>query len=178
MDFEKQLKKAIREIPDFPKKGILFYDLSTLFRDEWAFAAAGDLLSQRALKKKVDAVLGMEARGFVIGAAVAYRLNTGFIMARKPGKLPWKTVGARYKLEYGTDTIEVHKDAIKKGDRVLIVDDLLATGGTAEAAGKLVEKCGGKVVEMSFLVELVGLGGEKKLKKWPTYSLLKYEVDE
>ena len=142
----------------------MFYDLSTLFRDDWAFAAAVDVLSQRALKKRVDVVLGMEARGFVIGAAVAYRLNTGFIMARKPGKLPWKTVGTRYKLEYGTDTIEVHKDAIKKGTRVLIVDDLLATGGTAEAAGKLVEKCGGKIVEMSFLVELIGLGCATNVK--------------
>lgn len=170
-----RLKKSIREIPDFPKKGILFYDLTTLFRDRTAFAMAVDYLTHRYLATKIDAVLGVEARGFVFGAAVAYRLNAGIILARKQGKLPWKTVGGRYKLEYGADVIEVHADAISAGDRVLIVDDLLATGGTAQTAAKLVEKCGGKVVECSFLVELIGLNGRQKIKKWPVFSLLQYE---
>jgi len=169
------LKKSIREIPDFPKKGILFYDLTTLFRDRSAFAMAVDYMVHRYLNTQIDAVLGVEARGFVLGAAVAYRLNAGIILARKQGKLPWKTVGGRYKLEYGTDVIEVHADAISKGDRVLVLDDLLATGGTAQTAAKLVEKCGGKVVECVFLVELLGLQGRKKLNKWPVFSLLQYE---
>lgn len=170
-----ELKKSIREIPDFPKKGILFYDLTTLFRDRKAFATAVDYLTHRYIDRKIDAVLGVEARGFVLGAAVAYRLNAGIILARKKGKLPWKTIGGRYKLEYGTDVIEVHADAIGKGEKILIVDDLLATGGTAQTAAGLVEKCGGKVVECAFLVELTGLKGRQKLKKWKTFSLLQYE---
>jgi adenine phosphoribosyltransferase len=170
-----ELKKKIREIPDFPKKGILFYDLTTLFRDRWAFATAVDLLTHRYIEKKVDAVLGIEARGFVLGSALAYRLNAGIILARKKGKLPWKTVGGRYELEYGSDMIEIHADAIKKGEKILVVDDLLATGGTGYTAASLVEKCGGKVVECAFLVELTGLNGREKLKKWKVFSLLQYE---
>lgn len=170
-----RLKKSIREIPDFPKKGILFYDVTTLFRDRTAFATAVDYMTHRYIRTRIDAVLGVEARGFVLGSALAYRLNTGIILARKQGKLPWKTIGGRYKLEYGADAIEVHADAISKGEYILIVDDLLATGGTANTAAKLVEKCGGKVVECAFLIELRGLNGRDKLKKWPAFSLLQYE---
>jgi len=173
---EEELVKSIRTIPDFPKKGILFYDLSTLFLNRRAFALTVDLLAHRYLgKRKIDAVMCIEARGFVLGAALAYRLGTGVVIARKKGKLPWKTIGERYELEYGTDVIEIHADAIGKNDRILIVDDLLATGGTANAAAGLVEKCGAKVVECAFVVELPELEGRKKLKKYKVHSLLKLE---
>ncbi len=173
--YEKELEQAIRKIPDFPKKGILFYDLSTLFLHKRVFALTVDLMAHRYLGKKVDGVLCIEARGFVLGAAIAYRLGTGVIMARKKGKLPWKTISGRYSLEYGTDVIEIHADAIKKGQRILVVDDLLATGGTASTAAKLVEKCGAKVIECIFLVELLGLKGRAKLKNYKIHSILKYE---
>jgi len=172
---EKELKKAIREIPDFPKKGILFYDLSTLFLNGRAFSLAVDMMAHRYMGKKIDSVLSIEARGFVLGSAVAYRLGTGMVMARKKGKLPWKTKSASYSLEYGTDMIEIHADAIKKGQRILLVDDLLATGGTAAATAKLIEKFGAKIVECLFLVELNGLKGRNKLKKYKVHSILEYE---
>src|ERR1700684_955637 len=138
------LKKLIREVPDFPKKGILFYDITTLLKDKKAFATLIDALAEHYLDKKIDLVLGMEARGFIFAPALAYRLNAGFVPVRKPGKLPAATTKYDYALEYGTNTLEIHQDAIKKGEHVMIVDDLLATGGTAEATTKLDESLGGK----------------------------------
>src|ERR1700675_3033580 len=148
------LKKLIREVPDFPKPGILFYDITTLLKDKLGFATLIDALSEHYLNKKIDLVLGMEARGFIFAPALAYRLNAGFVPVRKPGKLPAATTRYDYALEYGTNTLEIHKDAIKKGQNVLIVDDLLATGGTAEATAKLAETLGAKIAGLSFVVEL------------------------
>src|ERR1700674_3422620 len=139
------LKKRIREVPDFPKKGILFYDITPLLKDKLGFALLIDALSEHYIGKEIDLVLGMEARGFIFGPALAYRLNAGFVPVRKPGKLPAETVNISYELEYGSNSLEVHKDAIKKGERVLIVDDLLATGGTAGATPKLARGPGGPV---------------------------------
>lgn len=174
--YEEELIKSIRTVPDFPKKGILFYDLSTLFRNRRAFTLTVDLLAHRYIgKRKIDAIMCIEARGFVLGAALAYRLGTGVVIARKQGKLPWKTIGGRYELEYGTDMIEIHADAVKKNEKILIVDDLLATGGTASAAAGLVEKCRAKVVECAFVVELPELEGRKKLRKYKVHSLLQLE---
>ena len=171
----KELKKAIREIPDFPKKGILFYDVTTLMANGKAFSKALDLLVKRYKDKKIGAIAGIEARGFVFGAALADRLGTGIVLMRKKGKLPYKTIRESYSLEYGTDEIEMHVDAIKKNQRVLVVDDLLATGGTASAAARLIKKAGGKVVEAAFLVELIDLKGREKLKPVESFSLLQYE---
>src|SRR5580765_3313665 len=140
------LKNLIREVPDFPKKGILFYDITTLLKDKAGFATLIDALSEHFVGKDVDLVLGMEARGFIFAPALAYRLNAGFVPVRKPGKLPAATARIEYDLEYGSNTLEVHKDAIQKGQRVIIVDDLLATGGTAEATTQLVAALGGEVV--------------------------------
>lgn len=177
--YEDELKKAVREIPDFPKPGILFYDLSTLFLNKRAFPLAIDILAHRYLNIiKIDKILSIEARGFVLGSALAYRLSCGVIMARKKGKLPYKTASSSYSLEYGIDEIHMHIDAISKGDRILVVDDLLATGGTAGAAVELINQFDGEVVECAFLVELVGLGGREKLKHTKVHSVLKYEVDE
>jgi adenine phosphoribosyltransferase len=170
-----QLKKLIREIPDFPKKGILFYDITTLLKDKSGFATLIDQLSEHYVEEKIDLVLGMEARGFIFAPALAYRLNAGFVPVRKPGKLPAECVRYDYALEYGTNSLEVHKDAIQKGQRVLIVDDLLATGGTAEATAKLTEKLGGTVVGLGFVVELDFLRGREKLKHYPVMSLLHYD---
>src|SRR5476649_1271411 len=139
------LKKLIREVPDFPKKGILFYDITTLLKDKVGFATLIDALSEHYLNEKIDTVLAIEARGFIFGPALAYRLNAGFVPIRKPGKLPAETVRMTYDLEYGQDTLEIHKDAIKPGQRVIIVDDLLATGGTANAAAKLADKLGANI---------------------------------
>src|SRR5438067_9843234 len=148
------LKNLIREVPDFPKPGILFYDITTLLKDKVGFAILIDALSEHYLDKKMDLVLGMEARGFIFGPAVAYRLNAGFVPVRKPGKLPAATTKFDYALEYGTNTLEIHRDAIEKGQRVLICDDLLATGGTAEATAKLAESLGGEIAGLGFVVEL------------------------
>src|SRR5499425_2282503 len=145
-----QLKKLIREIPDFPKKGILFYDITTLLKDKSGYATLIDQLAEHYIGNQVDLILGMEARGFIFGPAMAYRLNAGFIPVRKAKKLPGEIVSHTYELEYGTDTLEIHKDAIQPGQRVLIVDDLLATGGTAEAAAKLANKLGANICGMSF----------------------------
>src|SRR5438445_3541373 len=157
------LKKLIREIPDFPKKGILFYDITTLLKDKLGLATLIDALAEYYLPKKVDLVLGMEARGFIFGPALAYRLNTGFVPVRKPGKLPAETVKISYELEYGSNALEVHKDAIQKGQRMLIVDDLLATGGTAAATADLVRGLGGEIAGLAFVVELDFLKGREKL---------------
>src|ERR1700758_5066899 len=159
------LKKLIREIPDFPKKGILFYDITTLLKDKLGFATLIDALSEHYLKKDVDLVLGMEARGFIFGPALAYRLNAGFVPVRKPGKLPAATAMVSYDLEYGSNTLEIHKDAIQKGQRVLIVDDLLATGGTAVATAELATQLGAQIAGFAFVVELDFLKGRERLER-------------
>jgi adenine phosphoribosyltransferase len=169
------LKKLIREVPDFPKKGILFYDITTLLKDKRGFAMLIDALAEHYINKDVDLVLGMEARGFIFAPALAYRLNAGFVPVRKPGKLPAATAKYDYALEYGTNTLEIHKDAIQPGQRVLIVDDLLATGGTAEATTKLAASLGAKIAGLSFVVELDFLKGRDKLKQYDVFSLLHYD---
>ena len=168
------LKKLIREVPDFPKKGILFYDITTLLKDKLGFATLIDALSEHYVGKDIDLVLGMEARGFIFGPALAYRLNTGFVPVRKPGKLPAATEKYDYALEYGTNTLEIHKDAIQKGQRVLIVDDLLATGGTAEATARLAHSLGAEIAGLGFVVELDFLKGRDKLDGYDVFSLLHY----
>jgi adenine phosphoribosyltransferase len=169
------LKKLIREVPDFPKKGILFYDITTLLKDKQGFAMLIDALAEHYIGKDVDLVLGMEARGFIFAPALAYRLNAGFVPVRKPGKLPAATAKHDYALEYGTNTLEIHKDAIQPGQRVLIVDDLLATGGTAEATAKLAASLGAKIAGLGFVVELDFLKGRDKLKSYDVFSLLHYD---
>jgi adenine phosphoribosyltransferase len=169
------LKKLIREVPDFPKPGILFYDITTLLKDKTGLATLIDKFAEHYMKQDVDLVLGMEARGFIFAPALAYRLNAGFVPVRKPGKLPAECVSYDYALEYGKNTLEIHKDAVQKGQRVLIVDDLLATGGTAEATAKLAETLGGKIVGLGFVVELEFLKGRDKLKGYDVMSLLKYD---
>jgi len=166
------LKKKIRDIPDFPKKGIVFKDITTLLNDASSFQSAIDLLAGRYKDKKIDFVAGIEARGFIIGAALAYKLNAGFIPIRKPGKLPYKTLNMTYELEYGTDQLEIHEDALHSGQRVLIADDLLATGGTIKAAAELIEKLEGEIVEITFLIELTFLKGRDKLQKYNMFSLV------
>ncbi len=170
-----QLKKLIREVQDFPKKGILFYDITTLLKDKLGYATLIDELSEHYIGKGIDLVLGMEARGFIFGPAVAYRLNAGFIPVRKPGKLPAATARYDYALEYGTNTLEIHKDAIQKGQRVIIVDDLLATGGTAEATTKLASTLGAEIVGLGFVIELDFLKGRDLLKEYDVFSLLHYD---
>lgn len=170
-----QLKKLIREVPDFPKKGILFYDITTLLKDKTGFAQLIDLFSEHYIGKQIDLILGMEARGFIFGPALAYRLNAGFVPVRKPGKLPAATVKVAYELEYGSNALEVHTDAVQKGQRVLIVDDLLATGGTAEATARLVKSLGGEIAGLAFVVELDFLNGRDKLKPYNVFSLLHYD---
>lgn len=170
-----RLEKYIRSIPDFPKPGILFRDVTTLFKDKKAFRQAVDLLAAKYKNKKIDLVVAVEARGFVIGGAVAHRIGAGFILARKKGKLPWRSLSVTYELEYGTDTLEIHEDAIKPGDRILIIDDLLATGGTVRGVVDLVKKFGGNIIAIAFLIELVDLKGKEKLKGYPVHSLIKFK---
>jgi adenine phosphoribosyltransferase len=170
-----QLKKLIREVPDFPKKGILFYDITTLLKDQLGFATLVDLLSEHYIGQNIDVVLGMEARGFIFGPAVAYRLGAGFVPVRKPGKLPAAVTSVSYDLEYGSNTLQVHQDAIQKGQRVIIVDDLLATGGTAEATVKLAQSLGAEIAGLAFVVELDFLKGRDKLKGHDVFSLLNYD---
>jgi adenine phosphoribosyltransferase len=169
-----QLKEKIRHVPDFPKAGILFYDVTTLLRDPVGFRAAIDGLATPFVNSGIDIVVGIESRGFIFGAAVADRIGAGFSPVRKPGKLPSTTVRASYDLEYGTDALEIHDDAVSRGQRVLIVDDLLATGGTARATCELVRRLGGDVRALTFLIELVGLNGRQKLVGEQVHSLLKY----
>ena len=169
-----ELKKSIRDVPDFPKKGILFKDITTLCKDRVSFQRMVDLLGHRYIDSKIDIIVGIEARGFVVGAALAYKLGAGCVLVRKPGKLPSKTFKETYTLEYGEDTLEIHQDAIEKGQRVLIADDLLATGGTAAAVHKMVEKMGADIVECTFIVELDELGGRKKLPDNKVFSLIHY----
>ena len=169
------LKQIIREVPDFPKPGILFYDITTLLKDAAGFKTVIDALQAHYRDTRVDLVLGIEARGFIFAPALAYALGAGFIPVRKPNKLPAKTVRETYQLEYGTDSLEIHADAIQPGQNVLIVDDLLATGGTAAAVGRLVEKLGGKVAGFGFVVELDFLKGRDKLPGYDVFSLLRYD---
>jgi adenine phosphoribosyltransferase len=169
------LKQLIREVPDFPKKGILFYDITTLLKDKLGFATLIDALAEHYLNKDIDLVLGMEARGFIFGPALAYRLNAGFVPVRKPGKLPAATASLSYDLEYGSNTLEIHRDAIRSGQRVIIVDDLLATGGTAAATVQLAKSLGADVCGVGFVVELDFLNGRDKLKDCDVFSLLHYD---
>ena len=168
------LKEFIRDVPDFPKPGILFKDITTLLKNKDAFRETIDLLSAHFKNQKVDQIVAVESRGFIFGAALADNLGTGFIPVRKPGKLPYITERVTYDLEYGTDTVEIHEDALQKGNRVLIVDDLLATGGTAAAAAKLVEKLQGVVVGCGFVIELTFCNGRDKLKGYDIFSLIQY----
>jgi adenine phosphoribosyltransferase len=168
------LKEHIRNIPDFPKPGILFRDITTLLKNKKAFKFAIDTLVAKYRGKKIDLVVAVEARGFILGGIIAHKLGAGFVPVRKKGKLPYKTRSATYELEYGTDTLYMHEDAINAGERVLIVDDLLATGGTAKAVVDLVKGSGGKVVEIAFLIELTSLKGKDKLKGLPLFSLIKF----
>jgi adenine phosphoribosyltransferase len=168
------LKENIRTIPDFPKKGVLFKDITTLLKAPEAYIYTVDTLVNFCKDKDVDVIVGPEARGFVIGAPVAYALKVGFVPVRKPGKLPAETVNYEYKLEYGTDALEMHRDAIKPGQRVIVVDDLLATGGTALAAVKLVEKLGGNVIGVFFVIELSYLNGRTLLKDYNVKSVVEY----
>jgi len=170
------LKKLIREVPAFPKPGILFYDITTLLKDRQGFARLIDALTDYYINKDIDLVLGIEARGFIFGPALAYRLNAGFVPVRKPKKLPAKVLQWKYELEYGSDTLEIHEDAIQPGQRVLICDDLLATGGTARAAVDMVKSLGGDICGLAFVVELDGLKGREKLKEYDINSLLHYEM--
>ena len=170
-----ELKKHIRSIKDFPKEGIMFRDITTLLMEPEAFNKALDELLLFTDQLKIDKVVGIESRGFIFGSLLAQKLDVGFILARKPGKLPAETVSATYQLEYGEDKIEMHKDAINPGDKVLLHDDLLATGGTAEAVTNLIEKLGGEVVQISFLVELSFLNGKDKLNGYDIKSLIVYD---
>lgn len=173
------IKSKIRTIPDYPKKGIMFRDITTLIKDPVGFRIVIDTLTQRYLHVnfQFDTIVGIESRGFIIGAALAYTLGKGFIPIRKKGKLPAEVVSQEYSLEYGTDKIEIHKDALKKGERVLLIDDLLATGGTALASAALLEKLGAVVVEMAFIVDLPEVGGKKKLleKGYKVFALTEFE---
>lgn len=169
-----ELKKAIREIPDFPKPGINFYDLSTLFRNARAYKGAVDRMLERYRGERIDYIAGIEARGFILAGALAYELGVGLLLVRKQGKLPAETVGESYSLEYGEARIEMHKDAVEPGERVVIVDDLLATGGTAAATGRLISSLGGRVEGYGFLVELGFLGGREKLDTNAVFSLIQY----
>jgi len=168
------LKTRIRHVPDFPKPGILFYDVTTLLRDPEGFKLAIDAMSEPFHDAGISVVVGIESRGFILGAAVADRIGAGFVPVRKVGKLPWERVRATYDLEYGTDSLEMHRDAIDKGQRVLVVDDLLATGGTARATVDLVKQLGGVVEGVAFLIELVALNGRAKLPDVNIHSVLKY----
>ncbi|HIN10331.1 MAG TPA: adenine phosphoribosyltransferase [Acidobacteria bacterium] len=168
------LKAKIRQVPDFPKPGILYYDITTLLRDPIGLREAIDGLTEPFRNQQIDLVVGIESRGFILGAPVADRLRAGFVPARKPGKLPAGTIQQSYDLEYGSDALEIHQDAIEQGQRVLIVDDLLATGGTARAALDLVRKTGGEIAGMAFLVELQFLGGRARLGDVPLFVALRY----
>ena len=171
------LKQYIRDVPDFPKKGIIFKDITTLLKNPVSLKLTLDILYEKVKDMKIDKVVGIEARGFIFGALLAEKLNAGFIPARKPGKLPAPVFNQTYELEYGTDTIEIHKDAISKGDRILLHDDLLATGGTAKAACDLIEKIGGTIVETLFIIELGFLKGRDQLKNYKVDSLINYSAE-
>ena len=168
------LKKKIREVPGFPKPGILFYDLTTLLKDRDGLRRSVEILSERYLEAGIDQVLGIEARGFIFAPAVALNIGAGFVPVRKPGKLPAETLSHTYELEYGQDTLEIHRDAVEPGQRILIVDDLIATGGTAAATAQMALSLGADIVELAFLVELEFLNGRQKLEGHKVFSILKY----
>jgi adenine phosphoribosyltransferase len=172
-----ELIKEIRSIPNFPKKGIVFRDITTLLKNKQAFARAVDLLYDHYKGQQIEKVVSVESRGFILAAALAYRLGAGFVPIRKPGKLPGTTLRQEYSLEYGTDAVEIHKDAISRGEKILLHDDLLATGGTIAAACQLVEKLGGEIVGISFLIELTFLQARKKLGGYDVFSLVQYESE-
>ena len=169
------LKKMIRTVPDFPKPGIQFYDITTLLKEPYGLRTTIDRLTELIDDPNIDTVIGMEARGFIFAPALAYRVGAGFVPVRKPRKLPAETESVSYQLEYGTDTLEIHKDAIRKGDRVIIADDLLATGGTAGAVVNLVERLGGEVAALAFVVELSFLNGRERFANYKVASLLQYD---
>lgn len=169
------LSRYIRDVPDFPRKGILFKDITPLLRDPRALARTITVLEERHRDDRIAAVAAVESRGFIFGAALALRLGAGFVPIRKPGKLPHETFRESYELEYGTDAVEMHRDALSQGDRILLVDDLLATGGTAVAAVNLIRRMGGMVVGASFVVELTFLGGRNRLGELPVFSLIRYD---
>lgn len=171
---ETLIREKIRDVVDFPKEGIVFKDITPLIADPVAFRGSIDLLAERCAEISFDRVVGVEARGFIFGAALACQLGKGFSVVRKAGKLPWRTDQERYGLEYGEDVLEIHEDAVAPGERVLVVDDLLATGGTAAAAGKLVERRGGEVASMAFVVELGFLEGRERLADWEVHSLVRF----
>ncbi len=170
-----ELKKLIREVPDWPKPGILFYDLTTLLQDAEGLRAVLDNLASHYSSQKIDVVAGIEARGFIIAPALAYQLGAGFVPMRKPNKLPWRTSSVTYALEYGTDSLEIHEDAVQPGQRVLLCDDLLATGGTAAAGVQLLRQLGAEVAGVGFAVELTFLRGREKLPNLDVYSLIQYD---
>jgi adenine phosphoribosyltransferase len=170
-----ELRAKIRDIKDFPTEGVLFKDITTLLKDRAAFRSVLDMLAARYGDERVDVVVGIESRGFILGGALAYQLGAGFVPVRKLGKLPGKTIEVEYELEYGRDALAVHEDAIKAGQRVLVVDDLLATGGTMAATLRLMEQLGGKVVGVAFMIELAFLGGRDKLRSYSVHSLIVYE---
>jgi adenine phosphoribosyltransferase len=170
----KELKEKIREVPDFPKPGILFYDLTTLLKDSSSLKRVIDLLTQKYSDQKIDQVVAIESRGFIFGPALACNLQAGFVPVRKEGRLPSDTISASYDLEYGQGVLEIHTDAIQKGERVLVVDDLIATGGTADATARMVHQLGGEVVGFAFIVELEFLKGKEKLDGFEVFSILQY----
>jgi len=169
------LKNKIRTVPDWPIKGVMFRDITTLLLDPEAFGETCDMLYERYREMEIDKVVAIDARGFIFGGVLAYKLNVGFVPVRKAGKLPYKTISESYTLEYGENTVEVHIDAIEKNERILVVDDLIATGGTISAATKLVEKLGGIVVECVFLIELPDLKGRDKIKNYKMFTLTEFE---
>ncbi|MBN2232916.1 MAG: adenine phosphoribosyltransferase [Deltaproteobacteria bacterium] len=167
-----RLQQIIRDIPDFPKNGIIFKDITTLLADAEAYQRVIDLMGHRYIGQRIDVVVGIEARGFIMGSALAYKLNTGVVLVRKAGKLPHDTLRETYALEYGTDTLEIHRDAVKQGQRVLIADDILATGGTVEAVIRMIRRLQGTIVECAFLAELKELEGRRRITDVPVFSLL------
>ena len=171
------LRKVIRSVPNFPKSGIVFRDITTLLKDEKAFKKSIDILYKHYKYKKIDKVVSVESRGFIFGSVLAYRLGAGFVPVRKPKKLPAQTIREEYQLEYGIDSLEIHTDAIKKGEKVLVVDDLLATGGTVVATCKLIKKLGGKIVSLAFLIELTFLHGRDKLEGYDFFSIIQYDSE-
>jgi len=170
-----ELIRTIRSVPNFPKQGIVFRDITTLLKDRSAFQRASDVLYEHYKDERVDKVVSIESRGYILGAVLAYRLKAGFVPIRKPGKLPAETISETYSLEYGTDTLEIHTDAIRTGERVLVHDDLLATGGTVQAGCRLVERLGGVILGLSFLIELDFLNGRQKLGSRDIFSIIRYD---
>lgn len=169
------LADTVRSIPGFPKEGIIFRDITTLLKDKNAFKQSIDALVKKYKNKGIDTIVAVESRGFILGSVIAYKLGAGFVPVRKKGKLPAKAISATYELEYGTDTLEIHEDAINPNAKVLIVDDLLATGGTVKAVTELVKRLKGRIIGIAFLIELVDLKGKEKLKDYPIYSLIKFK---